>query len=397
MGDLVAGLRFRFFESLASLFLDDNVPKEFIHVDRIGFDKALYDEVSSSKYCRWVEALVVDVDYDANDDKVQRLTISNDEVLAPSYVWDCTNHIRLLGKAINLAHEEFDQPREVIFTHYYEKAGKHLCERDDLPWMHATSLLSADEDYDQLRGVSWLIPLGSYVSVGISMAPEDIRGRTDEEIIALLTKAYARRGIDYSKEFGRRKEVIRVPSSHFMYERLYGANWALVGGSGSSTWFTSGSNMSIATFMSIIAPNILRNPQEFGEHYARHVRGFAKTQKIYDTFMESNIGMVDALKFLSAIIEQARGRISSYYLKDEAQQIDSAQVAKSLLEDNVLVDKQYLDFLRQIATHSQPAQRQEQAESIFAKFKEMEANDEVVKLPYLRSHNIRDSKPEFFL
>lgn len=397
MGDLVAGLRFRFFESLSSLFLEENVPKEFIHIDRIGFDRALYEEVVASSHCRWIEAFVEDVEYSKDEDKVQSLRLTNKEQLQPDYVWDCTNHIRLLGKKLAIPYKELDAPRQVIFTHYFEKNGEHFCDREDLPWMHATSLLSADEEFDQLSGVSWLIPLGNYVSVGISMLPEDIRGRTTEEIIALLTKAYERRGLRYTQYFTRRKEVISVPSNHFMYDRFCGENWALVGGSGSSTWFTSGSNMSIAAFMASIAPKIVKEPQMYGKHYTRHVKGFAKTQKIYDTFMESNVGSVDALKFLSGIIEQARGRISSYYLKDEDLQLTSAEVAKSLFNEELLVDKQYLDFLRQIATHSQPKERADQTEAIFKKFAEMKSQQGPVRLPYLRNHGIRDSKPELFL
>ena len=119
----------------------------------------------------------------------------------------------LLGRKLDIPYENFDQPRQVIFTHYMQKDCEDLCHREDLPWMHATTLLRAETEFDGLNGVSWFIPLGKYVSVGISMAPEDIGDRNPEEIIAALTKAYQNRGIDYSREFARRKEIVSVPES----------------------------------------------------------------------------------------------------------------------------------------------------------------------------------------
>ncbi|MDE9567378.1 hypothetical protein KKI93_26165, partial [Xenorhabdus bovienii] len=85
------------------------------------------------------------------------------------------------------------------------------------------------------------------------------------------------------------------------------------------------------------------------EYYETHVRGFVKTQTIYDTFMESNIGAVDALKFLSGVVEQARSRITSFFLLDEIDGKNSGHVARELWQEDIAIDKEYFDFLRQIA------------------------------------------------
>ncbi|KMW74677.1 hypothetical protein TI10_02610 [Photorhabdus luminescens subsp. luminescens] len=397
MGELVAGLRFHFFESLASLFMEEDIPKHFIHIDRLGFDKAIYDEVIAAPECIWIETLVEHVEYSEDSDRISLLQLSDGQIIQPAYVWDCTNHIRLLGRKIGLPYIDLDNLREVIFTHYYQKAGSKLCDSEALPWVHATSLLSADEEFDQLKGVSWLIPMGSYISVGISMLPEDIRDRTAEEIIALLTKAYKRRGLDYSKHFTCRREIVSLPTQHFMYERFTGENWALVGGSGTSTWFTSGSNLSIATFMSSIASKIIQSPGIYGEYYSTHVRGFAKTQTIYDTFMESNIGAVDALKFLSGVVEQARNRISSFFLLGEIDGQTSGKVARELWQENVAIDKEYFDFLRQIATHARPEDRQQQTDLIFQKLMQLKSMGHQVRLPYLKDSKVRQDKPQLFI
>ncbi|NHB96614.1 phosphopantetheine-binding protein [Photorhabdus stackebrandtii] len=397
MGELVAGLRFHFFESLASLFMEKDIPKHFIHIDRLGFDKALYDEIIQASECIWIEAIVEHVEYSEDSDRISLLQLSDGQIIQPAYVWDCTNHIRLLGHKIRLPFTDLDSRREVIFTHYYQKAGSKLCDSNVLPWVHATSLLSADEAFDQLKGVSWLIPMGSYVSVGISMLPEDIRDRTTEEIIALLTKAYKRRGLDYSKHFSCRREIVCLPTQHFMYERFTGKNWALVGGSGISTWFTSGSNLSIATFMSSIASKIIQSPEIYGEYYSTHVRGFAKTQTIYNTFMESNIGAVDALKFLSGVVEQARNRITSFFLLGEIDDQTSGKVARELWQENVTIDKEYFDFLRQIATHARPEDRQQQTDLIFQKLMQLKSMGRQIRLPYLKDSKVRQEKPQLFI
>jgi hypothetical protein len=263
--------------------------------------------------------------------------------------------------------------------------------------MHATTLLRADGNADNLKGVSWFIPLGKYVSVGISMAPEDIGDRNPEEIITALTKAYQSRGIDYTKHFSRRKEVVSVPSQHFMYDRFYGANWAMVGGSAASTWFTSGSQISMLACMAAMADKIIHEPAVYGEHYSRHVRGFARTQTIYDTLLTSDIGPLDAMKFLSGIVEQARGRISSYYMFRKGLDTPVAHTARELWEEQVQVDKQYFNFLQQIATHAAPADRKEQATAIFAKLAELRDRSRTVKIPYLRNSQVRTKKSELFL
>ena len=397
MGDIVAGLRFDFFGTMASLFLENDVPRTFIHVDRIGFDQALYDEVSVRPECHWIDSVVSDVDYDAAGDRITAVRLKTGETITPTYVWDCTNHIRLLGRKLAIPYQDFDAPRQVIFSHYYQKDWQDQCHRADLPWMHATTLLRAHQSVDNIEGVSWFIPLGSYVSVGISMLPKDIGDRNPEEILTALTKAYQIRGLDYTKDFSRRKEVVSVPSQHFMYERFYGSNWAMVGGCAASTWFTSGSQISMLACMASMADKIIDEPKVYGEHYSRHVRGFARTQTVYDTLLGSDIGPLDAMKFLSGIVDQARRRISSYYMFRKGLESPAAHTARQLWEEQVVVDKQYFEFLRQIATHVQPAQRKDQAAAIFEKLAAMKEQSERVRIPYLRDSSVRREKAELFL
>ena len=398
MGDRVAGLRFDYFKSLYSLFREgtDEEVSRFIHIDRIGFDRALYKEVSQSEHCYWIEAMVGDIEYDQESDKILSIDVEGHGKIVPSFVWDCTNYVRLLGKKLKIPFRNFDAERQVFFTHYLSKDGGTSCHVDDVPWLHATSLLQAEGSFDGLHGISWLIPLGSYVSVGISMAAEDVGDKTPEEVITLLTRAYRNRGVDYSLYFPRRKEILHVPSQHFTYDRFVGKNWSLVGGSAISAWFTSGSNISIIVCMAAMADKIMEHPEVYGAHYTRHVRGFMTTQQVYDTLLESDLGAVDAMKFLSGIIEQSRKRIASFYMFRKGLGSGTAELGEALWEEEVLIDKTYFNFLKQIATHATPAKRSEQARAIFGSFSQMQLDNKGVRLPYLRGHAIRDKKPTLF-
>jgi flavin-dependent dehydrogenase/acyl carrier protein len=399
MGDRVSGLRFNYFKTLHSIFKDDSEEQDysFIHVDRVGFDQALYNEVSKSKYCHWMEDMVNEVEYDEYTDEIKSVFLSNHKKIVPSFIWDCTNHVRLLGRKIKIPFHNFDDQRHVFFTHYLKKDVVTSCDIDGAPWIHATSLLRAEKAHDGIQGVSWLIPLGDYISVGISMNPEDVGDKTPEEVITLLTKAYQNRGLDYTKYFPRRKEIINIPSQHYAYDRFVGKNWALVGGSGINAWFTSGSNLSIVTCMATMADKIIEQPEVYGEHYTNHTKGFVTTQKVYDALLDSDLGAVDAMKFLSGIVEQSRKRIASYFMYRKGLESDVAVVGKELWQEEVTVDKTYFNYLKQIATHVTPADRKQQTVEIFKKFAEMTQQNKKVTLPYLRKSEMSREKPELFL
>ncbi len=399
MGDRVSGLRFDYFRTLQAVFSDDKDEQtnSFIHVDRIGFDRALYDEVSRSKECYWIQDMVTDIEFNEKTDQVNGIHLKDHATIVPSFVWDCTNHVRLLGNKMNIPFKNFDEQRRVFFTHYSKKNSGTSCNADNVPWIHATTLLQAQGNTDGLKGISWLIPLGDYISVGISMNPMDIGDKTAEEIMALLSKAYQNRGLDYTEYFPRRKEIVSIPSQHYAYDRLVGKNWALVGGSGINAWFTSGSNLSIVTCMAAMADKIIAQPEIYGEHYTNHTQGFVQTQKVYDALLDSDLGAVDAMKFLSGIIEQSRRRIASYFMFKKGLGSETAKLGNSLWEEDVLIDKAYFDFLKQIATHATPVNRKEQTAEIFEKFSEMAIQNRKVTLPYLKGNEVRNEKQSLFL
>ena len=149
--------------------------------------------------------------------------------------------------------------------------------------------------------------------------------------------------------------------------------------------------------MASMAAKIIKEPDIYGVHYARHVQGFIQTQKVYDALLDSELGAVDAMKFLSGIVEQSRKRIASFYMFKKGIESGTAKLGKQLWEEEVVVDKMYFAFLKQIASHVIPEDRSKQTEAIFKKFSEMKREKEKVMLPYLRGAGIRDEKPALFL
>ncbi len=76
---------------------------------------------------------------------------------------------------------------------------------------------------------------------------------------------------------------------------------------------------------------------------------------------------------------------------------DVSKVATELWNEEVLIDKKYFEYLRQIATHAEPNDWKDQTDAIFenlTKLKEISAD---VTLPYLRDNNISKEKAELFV
>ena len=77
--------------------------EEFLQVDRLGFDAALWDLATGREHCTVVDAQVSGLDFDAANDRFSGVRLSDGAVLDPSYVFDATNHGRLLGQTAHVA------------------------------------------------------------------------------------------------------------------------------------------------------------------------------------------------------------------------------------------------------------------------------------------------------
>ncbi len=265
-----------------------NSPEQFIHVDRVGFDNAFYQRVMASPHVQRIEALVDHLEYDEATDKVTEIHLDNGEVLNPRYVYDCTNHVRLLGRALKIPMETISDPQRVVFDHYRAVGDAPLCDSMAMEWLHATNILRLYEDIDGFNGLSWLIPLGSYVSAGVSI-PRDDNDCSDEEIMHLLAEAYARRGLPYRQYFPNSTKLMSIPyQQYFFYDRAYGKNWLLAGPSYGQVWFPSSSGVGAALVAGRIAARIINAPDEVGQLFQDYIVGLQESHFIFDRMIKKH-------------------------------------------------------------------------------------------------------------
>ncbi len=263
-------------------------PEEFIHVDRVGFDKAFYRRIMASPYVQRIVAMVDHLDYNKETDRIEEIHLDNGEVLEPRYVYDCTNHVRLLGKALDIPIKAISEPQRVVFDHYHSEGDAPLCDTMDMQWLHSTNVLRLYEDIDGVNGLSWLIPLGSYVSAGISM-PKDDNDCPDEEVMDLLGQAYARRGLTYLQYFPNPTKLMSIPyQQYFFYDRAYGKNWLLAGPSYGQVWFPSASGVGAALVAGRIASRIIDSPDEIGKLYQDYIIGLQESHFIFDRMIKKH-------------------------------------------------------------------------------------------------------------
>ena len=278
----IAGLRLIGFKS----------PAQFIHVDRIAFDNAFYERVVTNGHCKQINSLVMDISYNQETDRIEELHLANGDSLTPSTVFDCTNHIRLLGRSLDIPIETISEPQRVVYTHYHAPEDTPMDRLFDDEWKHATNILRHYEDIDGLNGLAWAIPLGPYISVGISMPIND-NELSDEEVMKLVEEAYARRGLDFMQTFSKPRPVLSVPrQQYFIHERAYGANWLMAGPSFGQVWFPSSSGVGAALVAGQIAPQFLQSPQEAGEKFESYVHGLLESHKTFDRMIAHDHSMM---------------------------------------------------------------------------------------------------------
>ncbi len=263
-----------------------NSPSEFIHVDRVGFDQALFERVTSSSYCHRIETFIEGVAYDEVADQVVTLNLQSGEIIRPLYVFDCTNHVRLLGKALSIPVKTISDPQRVVYAHYHAAGAAPVCDTVEMEWLHATNILRLYDDLDGINGLAWCIPLGTYISVGISI-PHGDNNDADDEILNLVAQAYARRGIHYQALFPDASETMAIPyQQYFFHDRAYGKNWLLAGPSYGQVWFPSSSGVGTSLVAASIAKDIISRPQEVGQLYQDYVIGLQESHFIFDRMIK---------------------------------------------------------------------------------------------------------------
>ena len=254
--------------------------EEFLQVDRLGFDAALWDLTVASAHCTQLDAPAASLDFDAASDRFIGVRLTDGTVLEPSYLFDGTNHGRLLGKTAKLGYRELSQPQRVTYTHYHLSAGASHGLDD---WERTTAIVRLFRETDGMEAIAWCIPLGSYVSIGLSMGADE-SPLSDVELLEKTAAAFARYGIDYRRRFSRQSEIKGLRHSYFVYDRAYGANWLLAGPSFCQVWWMAGAGVGTALAAARLAPKLLQDPERWGGEYDRFMKRVEAMQKVFDYF-----------------------------------------------------------------------------------------------------------------
>ena len=131
-----------------------------------------------------------------------------------------------------------------------------------------------------MDAIAWCIPLGDYVSVGVSMSATET-GLDDETLIERTAVAFARYGVDFRRRYSTRVELKGLRHSYFAYERAAGTNWLLAGPSFCQVWWLAGAGVGTALTAAQLAPKFLHDPRRWGAEYDRYMK---QLLPIHDTF-----------------------------------------------------------------------------------------------------------------
>ena len=253
---------------------------QFLQVDRIGFDAALWDIVVSDHHCTVLDASVAQLDFDPTADAFSHVRLSDGAVLRPSYVFDATNHGRLLGRTAKIAHRALSDPQRVSYTHFHLAPDASA---DVEPWELTTAVVRLFRQSDDIDAIAWCIPLGDYVSVGVSMN-ETESALSDAELLDLVATAFARYGVDYRRRYSERAEVKGLRHRYFVYERAFGANWLLAGPSFCQVWWMASAGVGTALAAAQLAPKLVDDPARWGAEYDRYMHRLISIQETFDYF-----------------------------------------------------------------------------------------------------------------
>jgi flavin-dependent dehydrogenase len=256
---------------------------EFLQLDRIGFDEALWDLATSDAHCTVLDAPLADLHFDEPSDSFTSIRLVDGTVVQPSYVFDATNHGRLLGQRAKVEYRTLGVPQRVAYTHYHLAPGSS---RDADPWELSTAVVRLFRASDGADAMAWCIPLGDYVSVGVSASATE-SALDDESMLERTAAALARHGIDYRRRFSDRAELKALRHSYFAYERAWGTNWLLAGPSFCQVWWLAGAGVGTALTAAQLAPKILDDPRRWGAAYDHYMKQLLPIQDTFDYFVHT--------------------------------------------------------------------------------------------------------------
>jgi flavin-dependent dehydrogenase len=289
--------------------------KYLIHIDRVGFDQVLYDKVCGEPNCRFIHERIRTIVHDPDSDCVARIELENGEYIeSPRYVFDTSGPRGIVAEAAGVGRESISIEQWVVWNHYRRESNSATAQS---PWWYlGTNLLRLDRDTDGIDGISWLIPLGNTLSVGISIDSEsDANARfSKEDVMRLLDAAYARRGMDYRCTFPDEVAIQDIRHRYFVRDRAYGGNWILVGGTFVQIWFPSSSGVWATTAVAGMVRTLLENPAFCGAQYESMMRGLLKFHGTLEAMIHGPVfrSRLDGYRFWARWLALIPKRVSDY-------------------------------------------------------------------------------------
>ena len=262
-----------------------------LHVDRVGLDRAVFDSVTAEDRCLYVEDRAAGLEVRPGTDRIEAVLLAKGQRLTASYVFDATNQVRFLARRLGVPGQLIGEGRRVAFAHY--RAADAIQGGVPPPWMDATSLLRLEARTDRLEGLAWCIPLGDYVSVGVSVDPRQVTAPA-ALLLDSVERAYALRGLDVRGAFASRGVPVDLRYSHYTHERCYGSNWLLTGPSCCQTWFPSAGGVGSGLVAARIAAALLRAPPEVSVLYQAYMDQVAAAHWMLDWLVRDDPWSVTA-------------------------------------------------------------------------------------------------------
>ncbi|MFT5385793.1 MAG: flavin-dependent dehydrogenase [Saprospiraceae bacterium] len=268
-------------------------PATFLHVDRIGFDKALFEQIVTSPHCDYHNALVEKVRYNKVSDQIEEVQLPEGVRIPASYVFDATTHRGPVATTAKLKYDELSTLQMVSFAHFSRKASDPAVADDELQWQKDTNLVLLQKDTDDIDGFAWMIPMGDTISVGASIEAGDGAAFAGEELMDLIVAAYCRRGLHIGAMFPHRTASKTFRHKYFVFERIVGKNWLMAGPSACQVWFMSGAGVGMGLYAGQIAPKVIKNPAKYGKIYQEYITGLLPTHGTLAGFRYDNPNELD--------------------------------------------------------------------------------------------------------
>ena len=282
------------------------------HLDRIGFDRALWCKWREDKLCRFVNAKVTRIEHDKSSDAITRIDLSDGSSIEhPRYVFDNTGFKSIVAEAAEVGQNLMGPAQRVVFTHY---RCPTLPEARPEFWRHGTNLIRLDREADSIDALAWVIPIGRTLSVGMSFDLDGERGQdSNESLMTRLEDACRRRGIDFRPLYPEELPIQNLRHHYFYRERAWGKNWLLVGGTAITIWFPSSSGLWTTTAACGMATRLLEDPS-LGKFYDQSMKAMLPFHRLLDDVLHGPMwrSSAHAYRFFAKGSTFILGRVSNY-------------------------------------------------------------------------------------